>query len=137
MMNAPDISRFAGDYSETGRWRDARGNSGALRGRVTIRVEDDRFSMVSDDGHTMVARLPADLAQPILFEGTGGGATTSGSLCYGDESLILEYAADVRGREEHNVDVWTFGGSMARRAGVIRQIARTIWFEAHMERSAS
>jgi hypothetical protein len=47
--------------------------------------------------------------------------------------IVGEYLADVRGREERNVDVWIFDDSAIRRAGIIRQGETTIWFEAEMK----
>ena len=131
-----DVSKFTGDYRESGKWRTAGGTSGDLQGRIIVRVENGQLSFSSDDGHTMTAQPVDGLSQPINLEGTGGGATSSGTLYVGDEAIILEYVANVRGREEHNVDVWTFTDGKATRAGIIRQPERTIWFEAKMIRTA-
>ena len=72
---------------------------------------------------------------PAPLEGTGGGATTSGTLYAGDQMIILEYLADVGGREERNTDIWKFSGHALTRGGIIRQGERTIWFEANMKRA--
>lgn len=129
-----DISEFAGTYTERVRWRDSSGRTGELSGRIGIHVEADRVSLSSSDGHTMIGRLPAEVTDPIELAGSGGDATSKGRLYVGDQSLVLEYEADVRGRYESNVDVWTFVGGAVLRAGLIRQADVTIWFEAQMEK---
>jgi len=129
------ISKFLGRFAESGTWRDTNGNSGELGGEISISVDAQRVFFSIDDGHTMIAGLSADPSSPMKFEGSGGGATSAGTVYVGRNSLILEYTADVAGREEHNLDVWTLSGSDLQRAGIIRQSERTIWFEAEMRKS--
>jgi hypothetical protein len=129
-----DIAKFAGTYNELVRWRDSSGRTGELRGTIDIQVEADRVSLSSGDGHTMIGRLPAQVTDSIELVGSGGDATSKGRLYVGDQTLVLEYEADVRGRHESNVDVWTFVDGAVMRAGLIRQNEVTIWFEAQMEK---
>lgn len=55
-------------------------------------------------------------------------------LFLGKTSLVLDYEAHVKDRVESNTDTWIQVGGGFRRAGVIRQSDRTIWFEAKMRK---
>lgn len=130
-----DVSKFLGCYSESGYWRDASGNSGELRGGLSVSLTADQLQISTDDGHTMVAQPSMDSSQPMRFEASGGGTSSAGTVYIGEQSLILEYTASVNGRRERNVDIWTVSGRNLQRAGIIRQDGRTIWFEAAMNRT--
>jgi hypothetical protein len=72
----------------------------------------------------------------VSFKGSGGGTTSSGMIYIGEQTIILEYVANVGGREEKNTDMWMFDGEAVTRAGIIRQSQHDIWFEAKMIRSS-
>ena len=126
-----DITEFAGIYTETGRWWDSDGNTGELQSRILVSAHDDQLTFSLDGGHIMKSGRVRNYA-PTSLEGGGGCVITSGMLYPGDNAIILEYAADVRGRKERNTDIWRRSGNGLRRQGIIRQDERTIWFEASM-----
>ena len=129
-----DITDMTGSYTESGQWWDSEGKTGQLQGNIDVSAEGDQLAFNLDGGHVMQAG-PVQGRVPTVLEGTGGGVNTSGTLYVGETTLILEYSADGRGRHERNTDVWDFSGSGLRRAGIIRQNQRTIWFEVTMLRA--
>ena len=129
MLNISDVT---GAYTESGQWWDSQGNTGRLQGSIEVSIENDALRFKLDGGHVM-STDPIEGYAPARLEGSGGGVTTSGMAYVADRTLILEYVADVQGREERNTDVWTLSSNAPTRGGVIRQDARTIWFEASMQ----
>lgn len=129
-----DPSRFAGNYTESIRWWDDSGRAGELQGSLTVAIERARISLRMDDGHVILGELSIDPSEPTRLVGSGGDATSSGVMYFGEDVLILEYEADVRGRMERTVDVWTLDGSgVILRAGLIHQEGLTIWFQGRMQ----
>ena len=122
---------LTGKYSELGVWWDTSGMSGPLEGSVLVEFAEDRLTFRYEDGEVQIIG-------PLVGEACHAaiqGEKSAGTLYVGDNCLVLEYQADVNGREERNTDTWTFFGEIVRRSGLIRQADRIIWFEAEMVRS--
>ena len=64
------------------------------------------------------------------------GSAGAGTLYLGADAVVLEYRVAIDGRPEQNTDTWTLAGGVLRRAGVIRQPARVVWYDAVMNRTA-
>ena len=126
-MKLEDIS---GTYAEAGTWHGTDGKSGSLSGRVTVTHGPAGLSFRYGDGETQSSEPFLAGAKHAALR----GEASSGTLYFGQDSLILEYAADVRGRKEQNTDVWIFRDGVAHRTGVIRQAGRVIWFDVVMSR---
>jgi hypothetical protein len=132
-MAEPNFRRnISGLYAERGVWRDSAGNHGELNGSVSIVHDAQKLVFEYADGERHSSALTAGATHVPL-----AGRNISGMLYLGDDSLILEYDADVKGRPERNTDVWVFQGDLIHRVGAIHQADRTIWFEASMVRSAT
>lgn len=125
-MSAP----FTGQFTESGIWYTDSGHRGPLESNILIRVQGDDLHFDYEDGSSH--RSQGAAAGLGRFPLTGTGVT---GHCYlGTQTLLLEYSADINGRVEHNLDVWTFTDQGITRSGLIRQPERTIWFEAVMSR---
>jgi len=123
------IEDIAGTYTEAGTWHDTNGQSGSLSGCVTVTQSSASLSFRYADGVVQTAVFAAGARQAALR-----GASSSGTLYIGANAIILEYTANVDGRNEQNTDVWTFRDGVLHRAGLIRQSERVIWFDAVMSR---
>ena len=122
-----NLNAIVGRYQEDGVWRASTGESGLLSGVVSIEHLNGRLEFSYSDGSRQVSGLVRN-SGPVELTGTLG----DGKLFLGDTSLTLEYEADVDGRVEYNTDTWVKCECCFRRAGVIRQAEKHIWFEAKM-----
>ena len=129
------LQDLAGAYTGTVTWRDTRGGQGSFSETVVVVSTRDGVTFRHDDGSSMSAEATALVENHATLHGKSEEVGTTGTLYLADHCMILDYVADVRGREERNTDVWTFSGSSIARTGVIRQADRTIWFEARMDRT--
>jgi hypothetical protein len=125
-----------GAYTEVGKWRASNGGSGILQGNITVTHDAGALRFCSQDDHAMLTEPISCKSEQVSFKGSGGGTTSSGMIYIGEQTIILEYVANVRGREEKNTDMWMFNGEAVTRAGIIRQSQHDIWFEAKMIRSS-
>ena len=123
------LQSLMGSYREEGVWRDSTGGVGDLAGRIRVILRDGCLGLAYGDGSTQLSE-PIDGAGVYRLSGSLG----NGRLFLGERSLVLEYEADVGGRLEHNTDSWLLIDGAIERVGLIRQAARTIWFEARLHR---
>jgi hypothetical protein len=121
---------FTGQFTESGIWYTDSGHRGPLESTIQISLHGDDLHFHYEDGSTH--QSPGAAAGLGRFPLTGAGI--SGHCYLGTQTLLLEYRADINGRVERNVDVWTFTDQGITRSGLIRQPERTIWFEAVMRR---
>lgn len=122
------LENIKGVYRESGNWRSTNGDSGDLSGSVTLGYSLGRLSFLYGDGDSQITE---PLTTEMNHAQLRGGASV-GTVYFGSNSVIVEYDADVNGRQERNTDVWTFLDGTVHRAGVIRQETRMIWFDSVM-----
>ncbi|MCP5181646.1 MAG: hypothetical protein R3E84_19760 [Pseudomonadales bacterium] len=124
--------QFLGSFAEFGIWYTSDGHKGALSSEIRFEARGNDVVIHYEDGtRHIVAGAAVGFGRFPL-----AGDTASGWLYLGERTLIAEYTAKVDGQEEHSLDVWTFDEDTVARSGIIRQAARTIWFEAAMERGS-
>jgi hypothetical protein len=128
-----DLVTFTGTFVESGIWYTDSGHRGPLESVIRIIATGNDLQLLYEDGSRhAVTGAASGLGR---FELQGNNAT--GTLFIGAQTLLFDYSADIEGRIEHNVDVWTFTDHGITRSGIIRQPERTIWFEAVMTREAA
>jgi hypothetical protein len=122
---------LTGTYTESGTWYATTGERGPLSGRVTVERHGAGITFRYGDGREHGTAMKPEPGSHARLAGTAG----DGMLYLGADAAVLEYRADINGRPEQNTDTWTLTGGVLRRAGVIRQPARVIWYEAVMART--
>ena len=130
ILNLIDL---AGNYRGDVSWSDSYGESGSLSEVIVLKPLGSGLLVNYEDG----SELRLDPVDGVLglYTLRRNAGEVAGRAFLTDSSLVLDYAADVQdGVQENITDIWHRDDSSITRTGLIRQVSRTIWFEAHMVR---
>jgi len=126
-----NIENIVGRFNAVTHWKSSEGEAGSFASEEEVRFDGGRIEFVYPDAKdTLRSAVIGSQDNAIHLQGRFG----PGRLFILEQSLILEYEAEVNGRLEKNTDVWVFADQGVSRHGVIRQPHRTIWFEARLSR---
>jgi hypothetical protein len=128
-MNTDDLT---GTWTEAGSWYTTTGERGPLTGQVTVARHTGGITFRYGDGREHGTDVWPEPGSHAPLSGSAG----AGTLYLGADAVVLEYRVAIDGRPEQNTDTWTLAGGVLRRAGVIRQPARVVWYDAVMNRTA-
>jgi hypothetical protein len=123
-----NMDHLTGTYTEVGTWYTTTGERGTLSGTIVVATHATGITFRYGDGSEHGTSVRPVTGSHAALAGSAG----AGTLYIGSAALVLEYHADVNGRPEENTDSWIRADGEWRRAGVIRQPARMIWYEAVM-----